>query len=73
MSAYTVSSIGELSQLKDLKSPLHTNITVNLLTAAGHTAVRFDPHGMDILNMTINEIGEVAFRIFTERLTQNVK
>lgn len=73
MSKYTISSITELSQLQDLKPPFHTNITVNLRTAAGQTAVSFDPHGMDIMNMTVSEIGEAAYKIFIDRLAANNK
>ncbi|WP_253254329.1 hypothetical protein [Yersinia massiliensis] len=68
VSKYTISSISQLSNLKDLKEPFHTNITVGITTPAGYTSVSFDPHGMDIMNMTVNEIGDTAYKIFTERL-----
>lgn len=68
MPNYTIQSIGELNGLHNLPEDRRTNITVGLQTPAGYTQIRFDPHGHDIKNMTINQIEDLAKKIFLERI-----
>lgn len=68
MANYTIQSIGELNGLDNATEHQRTNISVGLQTPAGYTQLRFDPHGYDIRNMTINQIEELAKKIFLERI-----
>ncbi|KLU14266.1 MULTISPECIES: hypothetical protein [Xenorhabdus] len=61
MKKYTINNINDLDTVIGLKPPFQATIHVGMHTSAGQVFIGLGIKSEDILDKTINEIGEMAY------------
>ncbi|HGM9889397.1 TPA: hypothetical protein ACKRET_003437 [Proteus mirabilis] len=62
MKKYSLYSIDNLSTVEALEPPFQATISVTMFALGGQVRVGLEVKSKDFLNMTINEIGELAYQ-----------